>query len=202
MNTPLTIAFFVQWVCLIGLGVVVLALARQIGVLHQRLGPAGALMLSKSVKVGEKSPEFNLKTVDGQNVVIGAQDERSTLVMFVSPDCPVCAQLIPVVKTMARQEAPWLRVVFASDGGSATTHQKFRRDKGLGDLPYVLSPELGMSYQIGKLPYAVLLDETGVIASQGLCNSREHLESLFEAKRLGIASIQDYLAHEPLAHSH
>jgi len=29
--------------------------------------------------------------------------------------------------------------------------------------------------------------------ARGLINSREHLESLFEAKRLGVASVQDYL---------
>jgi hypothetical protein len=28
-----------------------------------------------------------------------------------------------------------------------------------------------------------------------LINSREHLESLFEAKRLGVASLQDYFAN-------
>ena len=32
------------------------------------------------------------------------------------------------------------------------------------------------------------------LASLGLINSREHLESLFEAKERGVASIQDFLA--------
>lgn len=50
--------------------------------------------------------------------------------------------------------------------------------------PYILAPELGMSYAIGKLPYAVLLDPQGVVASQGLVNSREHIESLFESHRM------------------
>jgi methylamine dehydrogenase accessory protein MauD len=49
-----------------------------------------------------------------------------------------------------------------------------------------------MTYQVGKLPYAVLLDESGTLVAQGLSNSREHLESLFEAKRLRVASIQEY----------
>ena len=48
-------------------------------------------------------------------------------------------------------------------------------------------------FQVQWLPYAVLIDERGVIASLGIVNSREHLESLFEAERLGVASIQDYL---------
>jgi hypothetical protein len=41
-----------------------------------------------------------------------------------------------------------------------------------------------------------LLDEQGVIRAQGLVNSREHLESVFEAKERGVASIQQYLEEQ------
>jgi len=58
----------------------------------------------------------------------------------------------------------------------------------------VLSEPLGRALGVSKLPYAVLLDEQGRIASLGLVNNREHLESLFEAKERGVASIQQYLA--------
>lgn len=51
-----------------------------------------------------------------------------------------------------------------------------------------------MTYQVSRLPFAALLDEAGVLRARGLVNSREHLESLFEAKRLGVASLQDYFA--------
>ena len=37
------VAFAVQWVLLVVLCVVVIALARQVGTLHLRLGPRGAL---------------------------------------------------------------------------------------------------------------------------------------------------------------
>jgi len=50
-----------------------------------------------------------------------------------------------------------------------------------------------MAYQINRLPYAVLLDDLGVVLARGIVNSREHLESLFEAKKLGVASLQEYL---------
>lgn len=197
MESAVVIALIAQWVLLLGLGVVVLALIRQIGVLHQRIGPAGALMISKGVKIGERSQQFKLQTLDGVEVTLGAIDPagRSTLVMFVAPDCPVCASLLPALKFIGKQEASWLRLVFASDGDPAQ-QAVFRREKNLEDFPYVLSPQLGMSFQIGKLPYGVLLDANGIMISQGLCNSREHVESLFEAKRLGVASLQDYLQRE------
>ena len=49
------------------------------------------------------------------------------------------------------------------------------------------------TYGVSKLPYAVLIDEQGKIASMGIVNSREHLESLFEAKEHKVASIQEYM---------
>ncbi len=54
-----------------------------------------------------------------------------------------------------------------------------------------------MAYRVDKLPYAVLLDDLGVIAAKGLVNSREHFESLIIAKETGFASIQSYLKAQP-----
>jgi methylamine dehydrogenase accessory protein MauD len=112
--------------------------------------------------------------------------------MFVSPTCPLCKALLPVLKASQRSESSWLQIVLASDGDERV-HADFRKSHGLQSFLYVLSPALGIAYQINRLPYAVLLDEHGVVLARGLINSREHLESLFEAKRLGVASVQDYL---------
>ncbi len=194
MTTSVAILLAIQGCAILCLAVVSFALARQVGVLHQRLGPVGALALSKQVRVGEKSPEFRLETLDGEAVVVGAPDSdgKSTLITFLTPNCPVCAQLLPALRSIAQAESSWLRLVFASDG-DPVQHAKFRKKNGLDGFTYVLSPELGITYEIGKLPYGVLIDEQGVIAAQGLTNSREHVESLFEAKRLGVSSIQEFL---------
>ena len=57
----------------------------------------------------------------------------------------------------------------------------------------MLSPIVGITLGIGKLPHAVLIDADGVIRSSGIVNSREHLESLLVAQETGYASMQDYL---------
>jgi methylamine dehydrogenase accessory protein MauD len=59
-----------------------------------------------------------------------------------------------------------------------------------------LSRELGLAYQVGKLPYAVLIDADGVLRAKGLINTREHVESLFEAMARGVGSVQEYLQRE------
>ena len=54
------------------------------------------------------------------------------------------------------------------------------KEHHLEKFTYISSEILGRSYGVSKLPYAVLIDEQGKIASMGIINSREHLESLFE----------------------
>jgi len=183
------------WVAVIALSLLVMALARQIGVLHERIAPAGALSLHQSKQVGDVAPELGLASLNGSHVQIGGRGRgKSQLIFFVSPVCPVCKNLLPVLRSVARAESRWVETVLASDGSDELQHRNMVKSFGLSDLPYVLSEELGRSLGVSKLPYAVLIDEEGKIASLGLINNREHLESLFEAKDRGVASIQQYLA--------
>lgn len=182
------------WTAVIVLATVVAALARQVGILHERIAPAGALTLHQKVNVGDLASPMVLTTLDGQSLTVGGKRKaRSQLLFFVAPDCPVCKSLLPVVKSAARAESRWLDVVLASDGNEPA-QRRMIMDQGLAGLPFVLSEALGRAFGVAKLPYAVLIDESGKVASLGLVNSREHLESLFEAKERGVASIQEFLA--------
>ena len=51
-------------------------------------------------------------------------------------------------------------------------------------------------YRVNRLPFAVLLDQHGVVRGKGLVNSREQLESLINARELGQASIQSWIHEE------
>lgn len=192
MIEALVISSVVLWVLVLALLVVVFALSRQIGILYERVAPMGALMIDSGPKVGEAAPRFDLPALDGGTLSVGAAAERSQLLFFLSPTCPVCKKLLPILKSIASAESSWLRLAFASDG-EAEEHRAFRRRAGLSAFPYVLSTELGMAFRVGKLPYAVLIDESGRVRAKGLVNSREQLESLFTAKDLNVASVQDYL---------
>lgn len=182
------------WSVVIVLALLVAALARQVGILHERIAPAGALTLHQKVNVGEAMTPMDLKTMDGSMAHIGGKrDGRSQLLFFVSPDCPICKSLLPVFRSAAKAEGDWLDAVLAGDGAEPA-YRRMAMEQGLGGIPFVLSEALGRVFGVSKLPYAVLLDEEGKVASLGLINSREHLESLFEAKERGVASIQDFLA--------
>jgi methylamine dehydrogenase accessory protein MauD len=191
--TALAISNTVLWVLVLVLAAVVLALVRQVGVLHERIAPAGALMLHRGLTVGEAAPVVEVADLEGRAHRLGSArtDGRSTLLLFVSPSCPVCKTLLPAVKSSRSDERTWMDVILASDGERAE-QLAFVAKQGLDGIPYVVSSALGLAYQVSRLPFAALVDENGVLRARGLVNSREHLESLFEAKRLGVASIQEY----------
>ncbi|WP_321396269.1 redoxin family protein [Emcibacter sp.] len=194
MVEALVISQVFLWIAVIGLGVLCFALTRQIGVLYERIAPAGALSMNEVLKPGEDAPAMSLPTLTGTLQEIGGirDGKRSQLLFFLSPDCPVCKSLLPAVKSIRKAERDWLDIVLASDG-SDQAHKEYVKAQGLEDFPYVNSEILGRQFGIAKLPYSVLIDENGKIASMGLVNSREHLDSLFVAKQKGVHSIQDYL---------
>lgn len=193
MLEALVISQILSWVLVLALALMVLALLRQVGVLHERIAPMGALTLDRGPKEGENAPIFEVTDLRRRSPLkLGGQHARSTLLFFLSPTCPVCKKLLPILKSIAQVESAWLEVVLSSDGEPAE-HERFIRAQRLEVFPYVLSADVGMTYKVGKLPYAVLIDEAGVIRAKGLINTREHLESLVEAKRMGVPSIQQYL---------
>jgi methylamine dehydrogenase accessory protein MauD len=192
--TALVISNVVLWACVLLLSIVVLVLVWQIGVLHERISPVGALVLPGSLKVGDAAPVIRTTDLAAREVTLGGANpnHRSTLVVFLSPTCPICKTLLPVLQAIRRQERTRVDIVLASDG-SPEAHHEFVRTNGLSRFPYVLSSSLGLAYHVSRLPYAVLLDEHGFVRARGLVNSQEHLESLFEAQRLGVANIDGYL---------
>jgi methylamine dehydrogenase accessory protein MauD len=194
MLEALLISNVVLWVLLLAMAVVIVALVRQIGVLYERVAPAGALVVGSGPKVGEMAPVLTLTDLSSQPKQVGGEhpEHRSTLLFFLSPTCPICKTLLPVLKSVARTERKWLDVALASDG-ARKEHEIFVREHQLESFPYLLSTELGLRYRVAKLPYAVLIDGAGVIRSAGLVNSREHLESLFEASERGVASVQEFV---------
>jgi methylamine dehydrogenase accessory protein MauD len=104
----------------------------------------------------------------------------------------MCKKLLQVVRSFAQSERQGVAIVLVGDG-DRPSHEALVAEHRLDGLPLVLSPIVGITLGIGKLPHAVLVDAEGVVRSSGIVNSREHLESLLVAEETGYASMQDYL---------
>jgi hypothetical protein len=147
-------AFAVQWVLLIALSVVVVALARQLGVLHLRLGPLGALEIDdEGPPLGQTPPPFRARAADGSAVDLGGPGS-GRLVVFESPTCPVCERLRPSVPA----------------AGAAA-----------GLVPQVVSDqEAERVWAVPGVPFVVILDPFGVVRAKGTVNDLEQLEGLLD----------------------
>jgi Methylamine utilisation protein MauE len=107
-------SYAVLWLAVAALAVLVLSLYRQVGVLHLRIGPRGALE--------EEGEGPGLGTAIGHPAV---PPGRATLVAFTSAGCPVCHQIVPGLRVLERD--PALAVVHAAyeDAGGPELHAAF-----------------------------------------------------------------------------
>ena len=192
----LWIGFFV----LLGVNVIII---RQLGILFERVAPAGALATSSGLSRGQIPTSVIADTLSGLRLHLPlsegsvAEKVNARLIVFIAPSCDLCKKIVPLVQSISHETAtPYL---FASAGFSAEKHKQYAQQNELDFSAYVISDELGMRWGIGKLPYAVLLDLNGAVVAHGLVNSREHLESLFEAKDQNVASLQDYIERQNLS---
>ncbi len=197
MESLLVASNAILWAAVLALALLVYALTRQVASLYARIPPAGALTVNENLVAGDPAPEVEVHDLHGNALTLGGlppdgAEPGSTLIFFLSPDCPISRTLLPVLRSLAKSESG-VDIVLASDGGTEAEHEAFVREHRLAGFPYVLSRPLGETYGIGKLPYAVLIGEDGRIAALGLVNSREHLESLFEARERKLGSVQEYM---------
>jgi methylamine dehydrogenase accessory protein MauD len=184
------------WLVVGALSLMVLALARQVGVLHERLTPVGALTNAAGPAAGKPAPLLRATALDGTAYEIGTHRTRPLLMLFVARSCPICKVLIPVAQDVARKEQ--LDLLFFGDGERAE-QDALIADFAIAPRHFVNSTEVGMAFQVDKLPHAALVDEHGTLVARGLVNSREHLESLLVARETGFASVQSYLKAQRVA---
>lgn len=201
MNTLILFSLTILALLVVMLIVAFLALSRQVGVLFERITPVGAMINNNGPELGEAPAPMTLPSLNVGMVTLGGVQPKSTLVLFVSPSCPICKVLLPLMSGLQKQEHTWLNVVLASDGDEPAQRALIAKHK-LESIPYVLSQQLGLSYRVAKLPFSVLLDERGTIISKGLINSREQLESLFNAKESGYQSLQDFSEKQTVSANH
>lgn len=179
MLLALLISQCVLVVILIGLGLMLLALARQIGVLHERLVPLETTDRAVGLQPGNPVPRMMLKGIGNPPVAIG---ERLTagaqqLLLFVAPDCPVCKRVLP--HALAIGESGRADLVVVGDGALPEL-EDMGRVFVKGRAPLAAAAELGLVLQVSRLPFAAVIDENGVLAARGLVNTSSHLEALLK----------------------
>lgn len=190
----LLVSNILLWIVVVALTVVIAALCRQLGVLYERVAPMGALVTDTGPAIGDVAPVLEAETLGGGRLRIGPYESpRPLLLLFVAPSCPVCRKIIPIAKKVALAEG--FDLAFVGDG-DPVEQQKMNERYELQNYPFANSPSIGLAFHVGKLPYAVLVGSDGRIASKGLVNTREHIESMAVAQEVGFPTAQAYLRNQ------
>lgn len=176
-----------------------LALARQIGVLHVQLGPLGARMLNPGPQIGDLAPPVEMTDITGRLVSVGGQRPKNTLLLFMAPGCHNCGDLMPALRTWYRSEKADLDIVLISTETSREINEAFITKHRLQAMPFVSSLHIAAQYEISVVPYAALIDRQGRVRAKGLVNNAVHLESLLNAEETGHPCIQHALGLDHLS---
>lgn len=140
----------------VALAIALLALAREVGMLRLRLGPAAAL------EVPHEGPEVGGHSALIERFSFERRNELA-LAVFSSEGCRVCRALEPAVDSLRGE--PALAVEVFPEGSEA---------------------ELWETLAIPGAPYAIALDRDGTVGAKGTFNNLSQLESILAtAERRG-----------------
>jgi uncharacterized membrane protein YphA (DoxX/SURF4 family) len=141
------------------LGVAVLALAREVGMLRLQVGTQGALeIVGEGPEIGSAAPALSSR--------IGQNGAEYGLAVFTSEGCGICQTLAPAIENVAQDP----RVA-------------------VGVFDEVAEAELWRTLEIPGSPFALALDGEGTVLAKGTFNNLAQLESvLATAARRGQAN--------------
>ena len=151
MSGGVWIASYVMlWVAVVVLGLAVIALLRQVGVLHGRLAPLGAHFGGEGPDRLAPAPPLH-----GHDYAAS----RLTLVAFTSPGCTICTRLRPGLRALQQQYGEVeVRTV----------------ELGPGTEPVFAA------FRVRSTPYFVTVDGNGIVRGRGIANSLEQIEVLLD----------------------
>lgn len=171
------VSYVVLWCLVAALTVVVVALARQVGTLHLRLGPTGALESDdEGPPLGEAPAPYTAADSHGGPVTIGGPSEAQ-LLLFISPGCRVCTEVAPGLKAAARAGSLMPYLIVEGDPG---TIEEDGRGLSRYGAPALHSTDLFSAYAVPGTPFAVVLDSAGVVRAKGTVNNLEQMEGLVD----------------------
>ncbi|HMA36924.1 MAG TPA: redoxin domain-containing protein [Chloroflexia bacterium] len=166
------ISFIALWIIVIGEGVLILLLYRQLGILY--LGTAAGVSRD-GLPVGSTAPEFALPDAEGHVQSLSSYRGRNVLLLFGSPQCDPCRRLLPGLQEFAAGNGREFAVLWLNQAAPEVTRH-FQAETG-ATLP-MLSYQGGVNdaYRVRVTPFLFMIDPAGVIKAKGLVNTKSQLD--------------------------
>lgn len=176
----LAISSVALWFMVLLEALAILALVRQVGLIHRRIPPAGARMDQTGPEIGRQLEPVTVTDLEGRERRLGGPGTARRLLVFVAPNCRDCADLAPGLRSVSKSDGRETEIEIVSIDGDPESNIAFAERNGLRELPFMVAPRAGLAYGVSSTPYALLLDAGGILINKGVVNHLEHLESLLD----------------------
>jgi methylamine dehydrogenase accessory protein MauD len=174
-------SYIVLWVLVLLLAFLLAGALRQLGLLQLRLGDdPGALITDLGLERGAQAPAFTaLDGESGELVSLSDLPAVPRLLVFASPGCLSCRELIPGLNEVRKTRGDYDFLVVCR--GDLESCQAFGRMNRL-EAPMVVDTtgQIEKDYLVTLTPFAYLIDHEGHVVIRGVANDWRQLESLLE----------------------
>ncbi len=179
MNGVWLVSYVALWILVILLTVIVLGLVRQLGLIHLRLGPEHSVLTpTEGLEIGSTAPDFHaVDVISKENFTLASLKDRPSLLIFVSPACRPCLELMPHIASFWRSKHKKLNVLLFSQSNDVSNFNLSNVS-----IPVLPDPDrvIAKAYQVRATPFAYRLDNSGIVKQRGIVNNSEDLEAFLE----------------------
>ena len=153
----------------IGFGAACLVMWRQRSGLMRQLARAQRMATSAApgIPIGSRAPNFSLPDLRGDTVSFESllARGRPLLMVFVSPGCEQCVELLPKLARWQNSLADRLTLVLVSTGSVKRNQPIFEEEYGMSDVLLQEFMEVSDAFRIRGTPSAVVITPDGIVAS-------------------------------------
>jgi methylamine dehydrogenase accessory protein MauD len=178
--------YIVLWAFVLLLGIVVIGLARQLALLHARLGSRGTVL--QRADYGGLPKGVPAPRLDGHDVVTGATfrlDDyrgRDVLLAFVRPNCAACDSLIEALARSDLRDTQDTIVITSPDRGSTVDKAAIVRGRRVVSA-LDRDGRVARDFAVELVPMVYLIDSDGRIAATGIANTASQIEVMLYSQR-------------------
>ena len=172
-------SYVALWIVAAALGLVALSHSRLLGLMYRRIGPGIARPLTEGPELETRIEEIQARTVDEQEWSRKFPIDHESLVIFISPQCQACNELIPHVKDFLDRvgwSADLKLISVLADAGMNRAYVEYKQLRNVG---YLIGEGFARQVQITATPYALKLGSNGAVLAKGVVNDYEQLASLW-----------------------
>ena len=171
-------SYIVLWLLVLLLAFLLAGALRQLGLLQLRLGDdPGALITDTGLERGTQAPDFTaLDGSSGEPVSLSDLPAVPRMLVFASPGCLSCRELIPGLNEVRKTRGDWDFLVICR--GDLESCRRFGRMNGL-EAPMMVDTD-GQIEKDYAVTFAYVVHHEGRVVIRGVANDWRQLESLLE----------------------